>query len=38
MDVQNVDALKVIMSKDTVENSTNEIKIVKNSYINYKTF
>ena len=38
IDVSNNDILKIIMSKDNIENSTNHIKIMKNSFINYKTF
>ena len=38
IDVSNNDILKIVMSKDNIENSTNHIKIMKNSFINYKTF
>ena len=38
IDVSNDDILKIVMSKDNIENSTNHIKIMKNSFINYKTF
>jgi hypothetical protein len=38
IDVANDDKIKIIMSKDTTEISTNVIKIMKNSFINYKTF
>ena len=38
IDVANDDKIKIIMSKDTTEISTNVIKIIKNSFINYKTF
>lgn len=38
LDVQNDDSIKVCMVKSNIENSTNTIKILKNSFINYKTF
>ena len=38
IDVSNDDLIKIVMSKDNIENSTNHIKIMKNSFINYKTF
>ena len=38
IDVVNDDKIKIIMSKDTTEISTNVIKIMKNSFINFKTF
>ncbi len=38
IDVQNDDKIKIIMSKDTTENSTDVIKIMRNSFINFKTF
>ena len=38
IDVANDDLIKIVMSKDNIENSTNHIKIMKNSFINYKTF
>ena len=38
LDVQNDDSIKVSMVKSNIENSTNTIKILKNSFINYKTF
>ena len=38
IDVSNDDVIKIVMSKDTIETSTNEIKIMKNSFVNFKTF
>ena len=38
IDVSNDDVIKIVMSKDTIESSTNEIKIMKNSFVNFKTF
>ena len=38
VDVSNNDILKIVMSKDSMENSTDSIEIMKNSYITYKTF
>lgn len=38
IDVVNDDKIKIVMSKDTTEISTNVIKIMKNSFINFKTF
>ena len=38
IDVVNGDTLRIEMSKDTAENSTSIILILKNSYIQYKTF
>jgi hypothetical protein len=38
IDVSNDALIKIVMSKDNIENSTNHIKIMKNSFINYKTF
>ena len=38
IDVSNDDLIKIVISKDNIENSTNHIKIMKNSFINYKTF
>jgi len=37
-DVFNDDVLKIVLNKDTSENSTDFIDILKNSYIIYKTF
>ena len=38
IDVVNGDVLRIETPKDTVENSTSSILILKNSYIQYKTF
>jgi hypothetical protein len=38
IDVVNGDTLRIEMPKDTAENSTSSILILKNSYIQYKTF
>ena len=38
IDVSNNDKLKIMMIKDGLENSTSKINILKNSFINYKTF
>ena len=38
IDVSNDDVIKIVMSKDTIETSTNEIKIMKNSFVDFKTF
>lgn len=38
LDVQNDDKIKITISKDSLENSTSKISILKNSYVNYKTF
>jgi len=38
LDVVNDDIIKISMVKNNIENSTNKIKILKNSFINYKTF
>lgn len=38
VDVKNYDVITIRLSKDTIEDSTNHIEIMKNSYINYKTF
>ena len=38
IDVVNGETLRIEMSKDTAENSTSSILILKNSYIQYKTF
>jgi hypothetical protein len=38
LDVVNDDIIKINMVKSNIENSTNKIKILKNSFINYKTF
>lgn len=38
VDVQNADSIMIKMIKDNIEDSTNYIEILKNSYINYKTF
>ena len=38
LDVVNDDVIKIYMVKSNIENSTNKIKILKNSFINYKSF
>lgn len=38
LDVSNNDKIQIYISKDTTEDSTNFITILKNSYINYKSF
>lgn len=38
LDVVNDDVIKIYMVKSNIENSINKIKILKNSFINYKTF
>lgn len=38
VDISNNDKIKIIMIKDNLENSTSKINILKNSFINYKTF
>ena len=38
IDISNEDRIKIVMSKNGEENSTSKINILKNSFINYKTF
>jgi hypothetical protein len=38
IDVSNDDVIKIVMSKDTIENSVSNISIMKNSFINFKSF
>ena len=38
LDVVIGDKIKVLMIKDSSENSTSKINILKNSFLNYKTF
>lgn len=38
VDVSNGDRIKIVLVKDSLENSTSKINILKNSFINYKTF
>jgi hypothetical protein len=38
IDISNEDVIKIVMSKDDLENSTSKINILKNSFIHYKTF
>jgi len=38
IDVKNDDKLEIKFIKDTIESSTDDIVILKNSYVQYKTF
>ena len=38
IDVKNDDKLEIKFIKDTIESSTDDILILKNSYVQYKTF
>ena len=38
IDVSNNDKIKIKMIKDGLENSTSKINILRNSFVNYKTF
>ena len=38
LDISDGDKMKITIIKDSVENSTSKINIIKNSFITYKTF